>query len=117
MKTYRPPEVPDDVDHLKDAIARRVNPGDDVHVSLGGMKQTTAKCTARGKDGIVVETPEGEFKVAWHHVIGKVENAHAKPAEQVEKSIIFTADPDLLKSAETRRNHAAVALVAMKGQP
>lgn len=68
MKTYHPPEVPDDVDHLKDAIARRVNPGDDVHVSLGGMN------------------------------IGKVENAHAKPAEQVEKSIIFTTDPDLLKS-------------------
>lgn len=102
MKTYRPPETPDDVDHLKDAIARRVNPGDQVHVSLGGMKQTTAICTARGKDGITVETPEGKFKVAWRHVIGKVENAHAKPKaddqpQQVEKSVICVR-PDLLKS-------------------
>lgn len=100
MKTYKPPETPDDVDHLKDAIVRRVAIGDNVHVSLGGMRQTTAKCIARGKDGITVETPEGRFKVAWHHVIGRLDNDHAKPREQpetMEKAVICFR-PDLLKA-------------------
>jgi hypothetical protein len=93
IKNYTPPKRDDDIGKLKDSITHKVQPGDMVRVSLGGMRQAVARCISRGEDGLMVEDESGQrFSVNWEHVIGQ-DGKKAKPAVPV-----ITASKELAKA-------------------
>ena len=78
--TYKPKPPQDETDALRDSITHRVQVGDDVRVSIGGMRQTTIRCVSKGSGGITGEDENGKrFKIYWEHVIGL---AGKKPTEK-----------------------------------
>jgi hypothetical protein len=93
IKGYSPPKRDvDDVAKLKDSITHKVQVGDMVRVSLGGMRQGVARCISRGKDGMFVEDEDGKrYSVLWEHVIGQ-DGKKAKPA------MVVMTDKPLAKS-------------------
>jgi len=94
IKNYTPPKRDvDDVGKLKDSITHKVQVGDMVRISLGGMRQTAARCIARGNDGMWVEDESGQrYKMLWEHVIGQDGGKKTKPA------VAVTTDKPLAKS-------------------